>query len=361
MAALCALHRVPSGTFFPSYFGVTGHWILRSLWKSLKMLAFALLMLGIGSAAAFWWWLERPATMASSPVDLSVDPGMSARAVATAVNAAGADLHPGLLYAWFRLSGESRNIKAGSYELEQGLTPRALLQTLTQGNTKLASITFIEGWTFAQMRQALAKTPSLKPDSAELSTEALMAQLGRSGEHPEGRFFPDTYSYAKGSSDLALLRRSLRAMDKKLSAAWEQRSANSPLQNPGQVLILASIVEKETGRAAERPMISSVFINRLRRGMLLQTDPTVIYGMGERFDGNLRKADLLADTPWNTYTRAGLPPTPIAMPGSASLMAAVRPAESGALYFVARGDGSSAFSATLEEHNRAVNKYQRKR
>ena len=334
---------------------------LRSLWKFLKTLVLALLILSIGSLAAFWWWLERPAAMASSPIDMSVEPGMSAQAVATAISAAGVGLHPDLLHVWFRLSGEARNIKAGSYELEQGLSPRTLLQTLTQGNTKLASITFIEGWTFAQMRQALAKVASLKPDSTALSTEQLMAELGRPGAHPEGRFFPDTYSYAKGSSDLALLRRALRAMDRQLSAAWDQRSAQTPLQSPEQALILASIVEKETGRAAERPMISSVFVNRLRRGMLLQTDPTVIYGMGERFDGNLRKADLLTDTPWNTYTRAGLPPTPIAMPGSASLMAAVRPTDSAALYFVARGDGSSAFSATLEEHNRAVNKYQRKR
>ena len=334
---------------------------LRSLWKFLKTLVLALLILSIGSLAAFWWWLERPAAMASSPIDLSVEPGMSAQAVATAIGAAGVGLHPDLLHVWFRLSGEARNIKAGSYELEQGLTPRTLLQTLTQGNTKLATITFIEGWTFAQMRQALTKVANLKPDSAALSAEQLMTELGRPGAHPEGRFFPDTYSYAKGSSDLALLRRALRAMDRQLSAAWDQRSAQTPLQSPEQALILASIVEKETGRAAERPMISSVFVNRLRRGMLLQTDPTVIYGMGERFDGNLRKADLLTDTPWNTYTRAGLPPTPIAMPGSASLMAAVRPTDSAALYFVARGDGSSAFSATLEEHNRAVNKYQRKR
>ena len=318
-------------------------------------------MLCIGTSAAFWWWLEQPATLASSPIELTVEPGMPAQAVAAAVSAAGVNLHPGLLHAWFRLSGEARNIKAGSYELEQGLSPRTLLQTLTQGNTRLATITFIEGWTFAQMRQALAKAASLKPDSQALTAEQLMAELGRPGAHPEGRFFPDTYSYAKGSSDLALLRRALRAMDRQLSAAWGQRSAQTPLQSPEQALILASIVEKETGRAAERPMISSVFVNRLRRGMLLQTDPTVIYGMGERFDGNLRKVDLQTDTPWNTYTRAGLPPTPIAMPGSASLMAAVRPAQSVALYFVARGDGSSAFSATLEEHNRAVNQYQRKR
>ena len=177
-------------------------------------------MLCIGSSAAFWWWLEQPATLASSPIELTVEPGMPAQAVAAAVSAAGVNLHPGLLHAWFRLSGEARNIKAGSYELEQGLSPRTLLQTLTQGNTRLATITFIEGWTFAQMRQALAKAASLKPDSQALTAEQLMAELGRPGAHPEGRFFPDTYSYAKGSSDLALLRRALRAMDRQLSAAW---------------------------------------------------------------------------------------------------------------------------------------------
>jgi UPF0755 protein len=177
--------------------------------------------------------------------------------------------------------------------------------------------------------------------------------------HPEGRFFPDTYTYAKGSSDLALLRRAMRAMDKKLDAAWALRAPDAAVKTPDEALILASIVEKETGKPVDRPMIAGVFNNRLRSGMLLQTDPTVIYGLGESFDGNLRKKDLQADTPWNTYTRAGLPPTPIAMPGKAALLAAVQPAPTKALYFVARGDGTSQFSSTLEEHNRAVNKFQR--
>ena len=187
----------------------------------------------------------------------------------------------------------------------------------------------------------------------------IMKVLGRPGLHPEGRFFPDTYTYAKGSSDLALLRRAMRAMDKNLDAVWRQRLPDTPLKTPEQALILASIVEKETGRASDRPMIAGVFANRLRIGMMLQTDPTVIYGLGDAFDGNLHKRDLQTDTPWNTYTRAGLPPTPIAMPGKPALLAAVRPAAGKALYFVARGDGSSEFSASLEEHNRAVNKYQR--
>jgi UPF0755 protein len=186
-----------------------------------------------------------------------------------------------------------------------------------------------------------------------------MQRLGREGVHPEGRFFPDTYTYSKGSTDLAVLQRAMRAMDTKLALAWSQRNPAVPLQSPDQVLILASIVEQETGRVADQPHISAVFNNRLLLGMRLQTDPTVIYGMGEAFDGNLRKNDLKSDTPYNTYTRSGLPPTPIAMPGRQALWAATHPAATKALYFVARGDGTSAFSETLDEHNRAVNKYQR--
>jgi len=186
-----------------------------------------------------------------------------------------------------------------------------------------------------------------------------MKVLGAPGVAPEGRFFPDTYTYAKGSSDLAVLKRAMRAMDKRLQAAWSQRQSDSPLQTPEQALILASIGEKETGSGSDRALISGVFSNRLRIGMMLQTDPSVIYGMGAAFDGNLRRRDLQADTPWNTYTRSGLPSTPIAMPGAAALLAAVQPAPTKALYFVARGDGSSQFSNSLDEHNRAVNKYQR--
>ena len=220
-------------------------------------------------------------------------------------------------------------------------------------------MTLVEGWTFRQVRQALAKEDQIKQDTAQLTAEQIMAQLGRPGVHPEGRFFPDTYSYAKGSSDLALLRRALHAMDRRLEAAWAARASDVPLKSPDEALILASIVEKETGRASDRAQIAGVFANRLRVGMLLQTDPTVIYGLGEKFDGNLRRRDLQTDTPWNTYTRPGLPPTPIAMPGKAALLAAVQPASTRALYFVAKGDGSSHFSTSLDEHNRAVNRYQR--
>jgi UPF0755 protein len=209
------------------------------------------------------------------------------------------------------------------------------------------------------VREALKKADQLKPLTADMLPEELMQQIGKPGVAAEGRFFPDSYTYAKGSTDLAVLQRAARAMDKKLAAAWALRSPQSPLKTPEEALALASIVEKETGRASDRSEIAAVFSNRLRIGMRLQTDPTVIYGLGPLFDGNLRRADLLADTPWNTYVRPGLPPTPIAMPGRASLLAAVQPANSKALYFVSRGDGSSQFSATLDEHNRAVNKYQR--
>ena len=316
-------------------------------------------IIAIGAASWALWWVHQPIALPAPAVDLSIEPGTLPRGVARAVADSGAQVDPELLYWWFRLSGQARLIKAGSYELSGGLTPRSLLSKLARGEEALEAVTLVEGWTFRQMRAALGKEATLKPDSKGLSDADLMKALERPGLHPEGRFFPDTYTYARGSSDLAVMRRALRAMDRRLDAAWAQRQPDVPLKSPDEALILASIVEKETGRASDRPAIAGVFANRLRIGMPLQTDPTVIYGMGESFDGNLRKKDLQTDTPWNTYMRNGLPPTPIAMPGKAALLAAVQPAISKDLYFVARGDGSSQFSATLEEHNRAVNKYQR--
>jgi UPF0755 protein len=264
-----------------------------------------------------------------------------------------------LLFAWFRLSGQARQIKAGNYELETGVTPLELLDKLTRGEEAQRSVTLVEGWTFKQVRSALSKAEQLTQDTQGLGDDFVMQRLGKGECHPEGRFYPDTYTYAKGSSDLKVLQRAMHAMDQHVAAAWAARSQNLPLRTPDDLLTLASIVEKETGSAKDRGMIASVFVNRLRIGMQLQTDPTVIYGMGEKFDGNLHRRDLLADTPWNTYTRVGLPPTPISMPGIAALMAVAQPAVSKALYFVARGDGSSQFSDTLDAHNRAVNTYQR--
>ena len=321
---------------------------------------FVIVLLALGAlGGAVAWWVHQPLKQGADILDLTIKPGSAPSVVALAVADAGVKVDPMLLYWWFRLSGESRNIKAGSYEIEPGQTPRTLLAKLVRGAEALRSITLIEGLTFVQIRQVLAKDEKLRQETRGLSVEAIMQKLGKPGINPEGRFFPDTYSFAKGASDLAVLKLALRAMDKNLDAAWSTRQPDTPLKTPEQALILASIVEKETGQGSDRAQISGVFTNRLRIGMLLQTDPTVIYGMGEKFDGNLRKRDLQTDTPWNTYTRPGLPPTPIAMPGRAALIAAVQPAQTKALYFVARGDGTSHFSATLEEHNRAVNKFQR--
>ncbi len=318
-----------------------------------------LLVLALTFGGLAYWWVNQPLNLTASTLDLSIEPGTTPRAVAQDVVASGVQMSPALLYWWFRLSGQARLIKAGSYELETGLTPRTLLSKLTRGEEALRSVTLVEGWTFKQVRAALSKEEHLVPETKGLEANLIMKMLDQPARHPEGRFYPDTYTYAKGSSDLKVLQRAMRAMDHHLAAAWAMRAADSPLKTPDEMLTLASIIEKETGSAGDRPMIASVFINRLRIGMLLQTDPTVIYGMGEQFDGNLRRRDLLTDTPWNTYTRAGLPPTPIAMPGKASLLAAAQPATSRALYFVARGDGTSQFSDNLDAHNRAVNKFQR--
>lgn len=305
-----------------------------------------------------WWWVNQPLQLRVPVVDLSIEPGTSVRGVVQDAVSSGVATSPQLLYWWFRLSGEARLIKAGSYELQGDVSPRRLLSKLVRGEEALRAVTLVEGLTFKQFRQLLLKSEQLTPDTKGLDASLIMQKLGRPGVAPEGRFYPDTYTYTKGSSDLAVLKRAMHAMDKHLEAAWQTRPANSLLKTPDDLLTLASIVEKETGLASDRPMIASVFTNRLRIGMMLQTDPTVIYGLGDRFDGNLRRRDLLEDTPWNTYTRAGLPPTPIAMPGKAALLAAAQPVTSKALYFVAKGDGSSQFNDTLEAHNRAVAKYQ---
>ena len=322
-----------------------------------RVLVVLLLLAGVTVGGGVWW-LNQPLDMNGASVDVAIEPGTSARGVAQVVAQSGIQVSANLLYTWFRLSGDARQIKAGSYEVEQGATPRSLLRKLVRGEEALRAVTLVEGWNFRQVREALSRAEQLAPDSEGLSEVAIMEKLGRPGVHPEGRFFPDTYSYAKGSSDLKVMARALRAMDKKLQTVWAVRAADSPLKSADEALVLASIVEKETGRASDRPLVAAVFANRLRIGMMLQTDPTVIYGLGANFDGNLRKKDLQTDTPWNTYTRTGLPPTPIAMPGKDALLSAVAPAQTGALYFVARGDGSSQFSASLEEHNRAVTKYQ---
>jgi len=328
--------------------------------KAWRFLLLVLVVLGAGAAAALYAWLERPLALAADTVEVSIEPGTPPREIARLWVEAGVQASPLLLYEWFRWSGQARRIRAGSYEIGRGTTPVALLRKMVRGDETLATVRFNEGWTFRQMRAELARAEALKATTASMSDADIMQAIGAPGVSPEGRFQPDTYAYSKGSADLAVLRRAYKAMQRRLEAAWAERAPDTPLKSPEEALTLASIIEKETGRAADRGLIAGVFVNRLKKGMPLQTDPSVIYGLGEAFDGNLRKRDLQADTPYNTYMRTGLPPTPIAMPGKLALLAAVRPEPTDALYFVSRGDGSSEFSVTLPEHNRAVNRYQRK-
>jgi len=326
----------------------------------LRLLLLAVLSAGV-SAGVAWWWLQQPLRLAGPTVEVSIEAGLPPRRVAELWVEAGVQVSPRWLYEWFRWSGRSRQIRAGSYEIEAGVTPRTLLDKMVRGDEVLESVRLVEGSTFSQMREVLARAPALKPATKALSDAQLMAALGEPALHPEGRFFPDTYAYSRGVSDLTVLKRAYAAMQRRLVSAWAERAGDSPLKSMDEALILASIVEKETGREADRGLVAGVFVNRLRIGMPLQTDPTVIYGLGAAFDGNLRKRDLLADTPYNTYTRRGLPPTPIALPGAASLKAAVQPTQTRALYFVARSDGGggSVFSESLADHNRAVNQFQR--
>ena len=327
--------------------------------RLLKRLLIVSLLLAMLSAGAAAWWLQRPLVPASAsqPLELTVSPGMAPRRVAEALAEAGAQTPALALFAWFRISGQARDIKAGSYEFEPGSTPRSLLDKLVRGEQALRSLVLLEGWNIREVLQAVRASPDLKQDLDGLSEAQIMERIGFAGRHPEGRFFPDTYRMVKNAPASTVLRQAALAMDQRLADAWAQRSATTPLRSPQDALILASIVEKETGLESDRGQIAGVFSNRLRIGMRLQTDPTVIYGLGERFDGNLRRIDLQTDTPYNTYTRAGLPPTPIAMPGWNSLLAAVQPEATRALYFVSRGDGSSQFSATLAEHNAAVRRF----
>jgi UPF0755 protein len=266
---------------------------------------------------------------------------------------------------YWRLLAEQMHVAgklhAGEYALAPGITPRQLLADMAAGRVLQRNFTIVDGWTFAELRRALAQADVLQHDTSGLDDAAIMQRIGAGGEAPEGRFLPETYAYVKGDSELDILRRAHAAMERTLAALWAGRAPDLPLATPYEALILASIVEKETGRADERAKIAGVFVRRLEDHMLLQTDPSVIYGMGARYDGNIRRSDLVADTPYNTYTRPGLPPTPIALPGRPAIEAALHPAPGDALYFVARGDGSHVFSSTLAEHSRNVDCYQRKR
>lgn len=311
-------------------------------------------------ALAGWviYFAKQPITLPAASQDLVLKHGSSLRGIAQQMVREGVLAEPWTFMLLVRAQGLAGEIKAGNYELHEGMTNYDLFLMITDGITSQRSITFIEGWTFRQMREALNRHEDIRHLSIPMTDEEILRQIGATERVAEGLFFPDSYFFDSGMSDLDILKRAYETMQRKLAKSWETRAPGLPYRTPYDALIMASIVEKETGRASERPMIASVFLNRLKLGMRLQTDPTVIYGMGENFDGNLRKRDLLSDGEYNTYTRAGLPPTPIAMPGIAAIEAALHPAQSKALYFVGKGDGSHAFSATLNEHNRAVHRYQ---
>ncbi|MCG6876732.1 MAG: endolytic transglycosylase MltG [Betaproteobacteria bacterium] len=314
----------------------------------------------LAAAGAGWmaWFAHRPLVLRESPLEFTVQPRSTLTRAAGDIAQSGVGMSPWQFTLLARALGKDKTVKAGTYTVETGITPLGLLEKLARGEVVQVDIAFGEGWTFRQIRDAIDEHPDLRHETRGLPDAEIMRRLGAPDIPAEGRFFPDTYHFAKGASDLEILRTAYRTMQRHLESAWASRKDDIPLASPQEALILASIVEKETGHSMDRATVAAVFLNRLRAGMKLQADPTVIYGMGEKFDGNLRRQDLETDTPYNTYTRAGLPPTPIASPGLASLQAIVNPAESDALYFVARGDGSSHFSRTLDEHNRAVTKYQ---
>ena len=313
-------------------------------------------VLAAGGYAA--WYVATPVSVASLPAQFEIPPGTRFRGAAQRIDDSGVALGRLQFELLARALGRAQDVKAGSYELATAPTPLELLDKLTRGDVTQTEVRFIEGWTVRQLRAALDANAFVRHDSQGMNDAQLLQKLGAQEPHLEGLFFPDTYLFSKGTSDLRVLARAYQAMQRHLAQEWEARAPLLPYKAPYEALIMASIIEKETGRAAEREMIAGALVNRLRIGMLLQVDPTVIYGLGDTFDGNLKKIHLLTDGPYNSYTRAGLPPTPIAAAGLASLRAALQPAKTSALYYVARGDGTSEFSRTLEEHNRAVRKYQ---
>ncbi|MDT8363507.1 MAG: endolytic transglycosylase MltG [Nitrosomonas sp.] len=333
----------------------------RRLRRFLKLIISTVLAVSLLLAAWTYLLLTTPTKYFPVPHEFSISPGSGVRQIASELFTAGMLPNDWSFILLAYLTGQHAAIKAGSFELTEPLSPADLLGFLIQGKIKQHQITFIEGWTFAQWRQALNAHSAVRQDLPALSEPEILRLIGANAPHIEGIFFPDTYFFNKNDSDITILKRAYHAMQTHLETAWQSRQASLPLATPYEGLILASIIEKETSVAQERALISGVFINRLRLGMRLQTDPTVIYGLGDKFDGNLRKIDLQTDHPYNTYTRPGLPPTPIATPGMASIQAALNPANTRAIYFVATGDGTSHFSTTLAEHNRAVVKYQKTR
>ncbi len=327
-----------------------------------KFLFLFIVFLALGLTGATGYWAHQPLSPridGEPPKEFTVKPGSGVRSTGRQIAAAGIELNTILFELLARATGQGSKLKAGDYALASGTTPAELIAQLVRGEFVQKSLVIIEGWTFRQMRAAIAAHPSLLHDTVALSDQELLAQITKDFQIAEGLFFPDTYKFASGSSELQIFRRAHALMLKRLTEKWEKRDPALPYKTPYEALIMASIVEKETGQKSERGMIAGVFVNRLRLGMMLQTDPTVIYGMGEQYQGNIRKRDLRTDTAYNTYTRTGLPPSPIALPGAAAIDAALQPAKTDALFFVSRGDGTSYFSSNLGEHNRAVNKFQR--
>jgi UPF0755 protein len=331
--------------------------------RKLVRLVAAVFLIGVIAAAGLaWWsydWLHAPVSTMREAATYEVTRGATLRSVARDLHQRGLIEQPQVWTVAARLMGRAGTLKAGEYELQPGLTPIEILDVLSSGQVILHGITFVEGSTFRDMLQQLNAHPAIKHDYANRSHGDIMRAIGKTGVHPEGQFFPDTYRFPRDTPDLAVLKMASERMTAALEEAWQSRAQDLPLATAYEALILASIVEKETALDRERPLIAGVFIERLKRGMRLQTDPTVIYGIGESYDGNIRRADLLRDTPYNTYTRPGLPPTPIALPGLDSLRASVKPEASGKIFFVATGDpdGSHYFSATLAEHDAAVKRY----
>ena len=324
------------------------------------VLVFALVLLvgGAWKYKQYQDFLDTPLTIPAQGYLLEVNPGFSLNKLAYALEKDGILTSPRYLVLRARFRNNAHVIQAGEYKLEPGLTPDTLLDLLVSGKVTRYSLTLVDGWTFRQFMNAVNSHAALMHTLEGKTDDSIMEAIGKPGIHPEGRFLPETYQFPKNSRDTELLQRAYAAMETELTRNWEKRDAKLPLKDEYQALILASIIEKETASADEYQKISGVFIRRLKKGMLLQTDPTVIYGLGESFDGNLRLRDLKTDTPYNTYTRRGLPPTPIAMPGKSAIYAAMHPDNSDTLYFVSRGDGTHHFSKTLAEHNRAVAKYQ---
>jgi UPF0755 protein len=335
----------------------------RAAWRAL-----VLLLLLAGAVALAWGWRDfarfsaSPLAVSGQHATLDVPRGSGFKQIVAQLREQG--LTQASPWYWRALAEQMHvagRLHAGEYALEPGITPRTLLQNMAAGHVLQHDFTIVDGWTFAELRAALDRSDTLDHLSTGLDNAALMQRLGAPGEAPEGRFLPETYAFVKGDSDLDVLKRARAAMQKTLDALWPGRDKDLPLATPYEALILASIVERETGRADERKRIAGVFVRRLRNHMLLQTDPSVIYGMGASYAGNIRRSDLATDTPYNTYTRPGLPPTPIALPGKPAIEAALHPADGDALYFVARGDGSHVFASTLAEHNRNVACFQLKR